>query len=92
MDKPYRSLTRGALALATLPLAGCGTPTLLTKEGALAAFKPLRNSLQAPCEMQRDVAEHNSRYDSMKTGNPVTYKAPCDVDKKPALSTEPKTS
>lgn len=31
--------------------------------------------------MQRDVAEHNSAYESIRTGKPVTYKAPCDVDK-----------
>jgi hypothetical protein len=41
--------------------------------------------------MQKDVAEHNSRYDSIKKGKPVVYKAPCQIDKKPA-STEPKTS
>jgi hypothetical protein len=40
--------------------------------------------------MQRDVAEHNTRYDRLKTGKAVVYKAPCDVDKKPPP--EPKTS
>jgi hypothetical protein len=41
--------------------------------------------------MQKDVAEHNSRYDSMKTGKTVVYKAPCVTDKKSAPA-EPKTS
>jgi hypothetical protein len=31
--------------------------------------------------MQRAVAEHNSRYDTLKTGAEKVYKAPCDVDK-----------
>jgi hypothetical protein len=71
----------------------------LTSAGALAAFKPIRNSALAPCEMQRDVAEHNSRYQSIKKGKPVVYKAPCDVDKAapaptpdPAAKADPKVS
>jgi hypothetical protein len=76
---------------ATLALAACETPTVLTKDGALNAFKPIQNSALAPCDMQKDVAEHNSRYDTIKNGKPVVYKAPCAVDKKP-VSTEPKTS
>lgn len=83
--------TRLALPLATLALAGCETPTQLTRTSALDAFKPIQNSAAAPCEMQKDVAEHNSRYDSIKQGKPVVYKAPCQVDKKPTTS-EPKTS
>lgn len=83
---------RLALLPAILALAACETPTqLLTEGGALNAFKPIQNSALAPCEMQKDVAEHNSRYDSIKKGKPVVYKAPCQIDKKPA-STEPKTS
>ena len=89
--KPFRLLARLALLPATLALAACETPTALTKGGALDAFKPIQNSSLAPCEMQKDVAEHNSRYDSIKTGKAVVYKAPCQVDKKPA-SAEPKTS
>jgi len=89
--KPFRLLARLALLPATLALAACETPTVLTKDGALNAFKPIQNSALAPCEMQKDVAEHNSRYDSIKNGKAVVYKAPCQVDKKP-VSTEPKTS
>jgi hypothetical protein len=54
----------------------------LTEDGALKAFKPIANSSQAPCAMQKDVAEHNSAYDTLKTKQPVSYKAPCEVDKK----------
>lgn len=45
--------------------------------------------------MQRDVAAHNAAYDTLKTGKPVVYKAPCDVDKSAPVKTakaEPKTS
>lgn len=88
----FPSQTRLVLLPATLLLAGCETLTpVLTDAGALNAFKPIQNSALAPCDMQKDVAEHNSRFDSIKTGKTVVYKAPCQVDKKPA-STEPKTS
>lgn len=29
--------------------------------------------------MQRDVAAHNSVYDSLQNGREVVYKAPCDL-------------
>lgn len=89
--KRFPSLGKLAALPATLALAACETPTVLTEGGALNAFKPIQNSALAPCEMQKDVAEHNSRYDSIKKGKPVVYKAPCQVDKKPTTS-EPKTS
>jgi len=89
--KLFPSQARLALLPATLALAACETPTVLTKGGALDAFKPIQNSALAPCEMQKDVAEHNSRYDSIKTGKTVVYKAPCQVDKR-AAPAEPKTS
>lgn len=66
-------------------MAGCAAseiPIPLTETGALAAFKPIANSSQAPCAMQKDVAEHNSAYDTLKTKQPQTYKAPCEVDAK----------
>jgi hypothetical protein len=83
-SKPTRLALALALALAILPLAACETLTpALTKGGALDAFKPIANSARAPCGMQREVAEHNSAYDTLKGGRAVTYKAPCDVDRKP---------
>ena len=87
----FPSLGKLALLPATLALAACETPILLTEGGALNAFKPIQNSALAPCEMQKDVAEHNSRYDSIKKGKTVVYKAPCQMGKKPE-SSEPKTS
>lgn len=73
-----------APAIAAVLAAGCATPIpSLTNAGALAAFKAIPNSKRAPCEMQRAVAEHNSRYDTLKTGTEVSYKAPCDVDAAP---------
>lgn len=76
---------------AILLLGACETPTLaLSNGGALAAFKPIQSSPADTCETQKQVAEHNSRYDSIKNGKAVVYKAPCQTDKKP--SPEPKTS
>lgn len=66
---------------AALPALGaCSTLTpTLTSEGALKAFKPIKYT--DFCSAQRGIAEHNSRYDSIKKGKPVTYKAPCDQKK-----------
>lgn len=81
-----------ACGAAILPLAACSTLTpSLTKTGALEAFKPIRNSPQAPCEMQKEVADHNTVYDSLKTGKSVKYLAPCEV-KQPEAKQPPKTS
>jgi hypothetical protein len=70
-----------ALALATAGCAAPGTPTPLTDTSVLQAFKPLPNSAQAPCPVQQGVAEHNSVFDTLRTGKPVVYKAPCDLPK-----------
>ena len=80
-----QKLCKLSIALA-LPLVmmGCAaneTPIPLTETGVLAAFKPIANSSKAPCAMQKDVAEHNSAYDTLRTKRPQSYKAPCDVDK-----------
>lgn len=91
---PSAKLTALALVLAPL-LAGCETLTpSLTNGGALAAFKNIPNSAQAPCNMQIAVAEHNSRYDTLRDGKEVVYKAPCQIDKPKQVpaSPEPKTS
>lgn len=83
------------LVLALAPMLGaCETLTpSLTNGGALAAFKNIPNSPKAPCEMQKAVAEHNSRLDTLRNGKEVVYKAPCQIDKpSPASEPEPKTS
>lgn len=85
MLRASRKLIVPVLVLTTLALAGCGTLTpYLTSAGALDAFKPISNSEGAPCTMQREVAAHNSVYDTLKKGTDVTYKAPCDVAPKAA--------
>jgi hypothetical protein len=33
------------------------------------------------CETQKQVAEHNSKYDTLKEGKTVVYKAPCALEK-----------
>ena len=91
-----RSLLLLALLLALVPaLAGCGTLTpALTKTGALDAFEPITASPRDTCPTQRAVAEHNSRYDSLKSGKEVVYRAACDLAKpqKTPAEPEPKTS
>lgn len=80
MPRLQKLLLVFALSLAAKGCGASGTLTLST-EGALAAFNTIQNSTQAPCEMQRQVAAHNSTYDTLKTKKEVIYKAPCDVDK-----------
>lgn len=77
----YRKPTALLAPLAILSLAACATDTSVTTKGALDAFKPIRGSLADTCETQTQVAEHNSRYDTLRDGKPVVYKAPCVVDK-----------
>jgi hypothetical protein len=82
MSKKLKPL---ALAAVILVLAGCSTPTSApTTKGALDAFKTLSMSKKDTCQTQREIADHNSRYDTLKTGKDVTYKPPCDVEKKVA--------
>lgn len=89
MSKLSQKVMPLAVAALILPLAACSTPTPeLTKAGALEAFKPLHASPQDTCSTQREIAQHNSAYDSLKTGKDVTYKASCDADKKRIASSQ----
>ena len=88
MWQALKTQTRQALVLVTLSLMGCSTPTPVTIKGAELAFKPIAASPKDTCSTQQQVAEHNSRLDSIKAGKPIVYKAPCDVEKNP----EPKVS
>lgn len=80
-----RKLIAPLIAAVTLTCAACGTPTSgVTSKGALDAFKPIASSPKDTCQTQVAVAEHNSRYDTLKTGKETVYKAPCDNPKRVA--------
>lgn len=84
-------MSRRPILLALFPalaLAGCETPMSVTTKGALDSFRPLMMSRKDTCGTQREIAEHNSRYETLRTGKETVYRAPCDVDKKQ----DPKTS
>ena len=67
------------LASLAITLAGCSTLTPgVTSLGAAEAFKPIASSPKDTCETQRQIAEHNSRLDTIKTGKEVVYKAHCE--------------
>lgn len=76
-------------AALTLPLAACETPTSVTTKGALDSFRPLAMSKLDTCGTQREIAEHNSRYDTLKAGKPTVYKAPCDLERKQVAEAKP---
>jgi hypothetical protein len=81
---------RAALVLlVVLPLAACASPThtLVTKKVALEAFEPIRASNKDTCETRRQIAAHNSAYDTLKTSKLTVYKVDCKKPKPP-----PKTS
>lgn len=73
--------TKLALLAAILPLAACATPTPVLTSSALDTFEPIRGSVRDTCETQKQIAEHNSKYDTLKKGKAVVYKAPCAMEK-----------
>lgn len=83
-----------ALALALAPMAGgCSTLSFVTTEGAVAAFKPIGMSRRDTCETQKQVAEHNSRLETLKSGKETVYKAPCQIEKRnPVPASEPSST
>lgn len=85
-----RQLRLATLALASLGLLGCQDKETRLPETTklLGAVPRVDNSAAAPCWQQRQIARQNAWFDSRKAGKPVSYQAPCDVDK-PA---PPKTS
>lgn len=79
------ALKRPLAALLILPLAGCSIPIQgPTTKGALESFRPLTLSRRDTCQTQREISEHNSRYQTLLDGKPTVYKAPCDVEKRVA--------
>jgi hypothetical protein len=73
-----RKLTMLLVSLAPA-LAACETPISgVTSLGAAEAFRPIAASPADTCETQKQVAEHNSRLDTIKSGKEVVYKAACD--------------
>ena len=91
-----RMPTRLLAGLLILPLAGCATQTPPPSNQAIASLlKPVPNYEKAPCWMQREWAQDNSRKASVETNGVVSYKAPCDVDPAPKAAPAaagPKTS
>lgn len=70
-------LTLCATAL-SLALAACATPINVATDSSLQSFKTIQASPKDTCETQRQVAAHNSVYDSLKGGKQVVYVAPCE--------------
>lgn len=67
-----------ALAL-SLVLAGCATPISVATDSSLKSFTTIQASPKDTCETQKQVAAHNSAYDTLKQGKEVVYTAPCDA-------------
>lgn len=79
------ALPRLLAALLILPLAACTIPiNEPTTKGALDSFRPLHSSARDTCPTQREIAEHNSRYDTLRLNRETVYKADCDQPKKVA--------
>ena len=50
----------------------------MTSDSSLKAFKPIQAHEKDTCETKRQVAEHNSVYDTLKQGKQVVYTASCE--------------
>lgn len=67
-----------------LALAGCAgqsIPSPSNTAGLLEALPPIRYKRNDLCSAQRGIAEHNSRWQTLKTGKETVYRAPCDTGK-----------
>lgn len=50
----------------------------MQSDGALKSFKAIQASDKDTCETRKQVAEHNSAYDTLKQGKQVVYTASCE--------------
>lgn len=73
-------------------LAACSTPTPQLIDTSLTAFKPIGYSMRDTCTTQKEIAAHNSVYDTLKAGKPLIYRAPCEGKVKSGGAGEAKTS
>lgn len=74
-----------------LALAACATPISAPTDSSLQSFKPLSSSKADTCATQREIAAHNSVYDTLKTGKQVVYSASCDLQPAAAKAATPKS-
>lgn len=76
------------LVVCALAVPGCATHTPQTIDTSVKSFKAIGSSKRDTCETQQAIAEHNSVYDTLKTGKPVAYVAQCDLNK-PVAKADP---
>jgi hypothetical protein len=77
-----------ALVVCALTVQGCSTHTQQVVDTGVRSFKPISSSARDTCDTQRQIAEHNSVYDTLKAGKQIAYVAPCDRNK-PVAKAEP---
>jgi outer membrane PBP1 activator LpoA protein len=91
----FAKLRPFVMLLSVTILPGCLTLTQTddaAPDTSLRSFKPITSSTRDTCQTQREIAAHNSVYDSMKAGKAVIYQAPCDKGKRKDDKGEAKTS
>ena len=78
--KMLRKLTLFAMLLCAATLQACQTPgpPPQTADNSLRLFRPIGYSTHDTCNTQKQIAAHNSVYDTLKSGKPVVYQAPCE--------------
>ena len=80
-----RATSATALLLALLTAACAGKETPAPASTSLLDKLPrVANSTAAPCRLQREIAAQNAYLATVQAGKETVYKAPCDVDPKPA--------
>lgn len=81
-----RGLKRCAGLCVAVLLAGCSTRTQ-TIDTSTQVFEPIGGYASCGCAVQRRIAEHNSIYDTLVTGERKVYAAPCELqDLSPVIS------
>jgi hypothetical protein len=70
------------MLLSVAALAACATPTPPV-DTSLTSFRPIGYSLRDTCQTQREIAAHNSVYDTLKSGRSTVYTAPCEKTRRP---------
>jgi hypothetical protein len=74
--KPFAALLSVAI------LTACATPTPPV-DTSILSFKAIGYSLRDTCQTQREIAAHNSVYDTLRSGRQKVYTAPCDKGRRP---------
>ena len=74
--KPRRPAASLAALILTCGLSACAEPEKVPVTN-LGPFKPISSSCADTAQTRKEIRQHNSVYDSLKTGKKVVYEDKC---------------